>query len=115
MTDINISNCHRNMVELNEHKLAIGGNSMLTIIDIDTLMIEKKIINYDFHIQSLLRLRNDSILFHHKNGFCVYNLQMDNLSFSQIMKPYSSSLLLTINENKFISITSQNEIKVFEY
>ena len=45
----------------------------------------------------------------------IYNLQMDNLSFSQIMKPYSSSLLLTINENKFISIPSQNEIKVFEY
>ena len=98
-----------------KNKVIVGGFQKITIVNLDKCIIEKEAINKDINrVNSLLHYKDGMILCGCVGGFvCLFNVNDYKFTF-QKTKLHSGqiSCLLKINDNKIISSSYDNTIKI---
>ena len=111
--------CYDNnsILEIDNNRIIVGGNRVITIVNISNDIIEHQIENDKLYfVFSLIQLRDGNILCGCWNGLiCLYDIKLNTLSFRE-EKIHNGRVccLLNINQYQFIS-SSFGEIKVWEY
>ncbi len=118
MKIINNVHCYdsNSLLEIDNNRIIVGGNRVITIVNISNDIIEHQIKNDElYYAWSLIQLRDGNILCGCSYGLiCLYDIKLNTLLFRQEkIHNYQVYCLLNINKNQFIS--SSYEIKVWEY
>ena len=111
--------CDNNsLLEIDNNRIIVGGNRVITIVNISNDIIEHQIKNDKlYYAYSFIQLRDGNILCGCENGLiCLYDIKLNTLTFKEDKIHYGGvRCLLNINKYQFISGSSDNEIKVWEY
>ena len=106
------------IIEIDNNRIIVGGNKVITIINISNYIIEHKILEDKLDsVYSLNKLRGDNILCGYGNGsLCIYDINNHTLLFkNDTIHDKVVSCLLNINKYKFVSCSYDNTIKIWEY
>ena len=119
MKIINNVYCYINnsLLEIDNNRIIVGGENIITIVNISNDIIEHQIKNDELElISSFVQLRDGNILCGCGKGLiCLYDIKLNTLSFRE-KKIHNEGVycLLNLNQYQFIS-GSYKEIKVWEY
>ena len=106
------------LLEIDNNRIIVGGENVITIVNISNDIIEHQIENNKLNdVWSLIQLRDGNILCGCDYGLiCLYDIKLNTLSFREKKIHYGSVYcLLNLNQYQFISSSCFGDIKVWEY
>ena len=96
--------------------MIVGGYDSFCIVNIDKCVIEKKIVKSIGVVGCFLKLRdNKTILCGCRYGFCFYDMNTEQCTITQNNHHAAINDLLLIDDNTFLSCSSDYTIKVWRY
>ena len=108
----------RNIIEIDNNRIIVGGKNVITIVNITTDVVEKIIndekLNY---VNSFVQLRDGNILCGCEKGLIfLYNTKINTFFFKKDnIHEGNISCLVKINAYKFLSCSSDTTIKEWKF
>ena len=115
---INVFCCYQNsLLEIQNNRIVIGEWKALTILNLNTYVIEHKIKNEEIQsIYSLNILRDGNLLFGNDKGIIhIYDIKKNDIVQKLRAHDKLISNLLIVNKEQFISCSFDKTIKVWQY
>ena len=106
------------LYQIDKDRVIVGGDNSFSIVNIDKCIIEKRIKDKSLgFVFCFLKLRdNKTILCGCYNGiFCFYDMNTEQYKITNDNHCYAISDLLLIDDNTFLSCSTDTTIKVWRY
>ena len=109
---------HNSLYQIDKDRVIVGENNSFCIVNIDKCIIEKRIKDKSTeYVDCFLKLRdNKTILCGCNNGiFCFYDMNTEQYKITNDNHHSDIKDLLLIDDNTFLSCSTDSTIKVWTY
>ena len=105
------------LYQIDKDRVIFGGSTLVYIVNIDKCVIEKTIEDKAFDsVYCFHKLRDNTILCGCEDGiFCFYDMNTGQYKITKNNHTERINALLFIDDNTFLSCSSDNTIKVWKY